>query len=45
MCSQPIITPDVEKEEDVEQEEAKEPPYEVLIHNDDVTNCIRRNGL
>ncbi|MFW6042529.1 MAG: ATP-dependent Clp protease adaptor ClpS [Chloroflexota bacterium] len=37
MCSQPILTPDVEKEEDVEQEEAKEPPYKVLIHNDDVT--------
>lgn len=37
MSAQPLITPDIEKEEDVEQETAKEPPYKVLIHNDDIT--------
>jgi ATP-dependent Clp protease adaptor protein ClpS len=37
--SSPLATPDVEKEEELEeeQEQAQEPPYRVLIHNDDVT--------
>ena len=33
MSAQPLVTPDIEKEEDVEQETAEEPPYKVLIHN------------
>lgn len=37
--SSPLSTPDIEKEEelDEEQQEEKEPPYKVLIHNDQVT--------
>lgn len=37
--SSPLTTPDIEKEEalDEEQQEEKEPPWKVLIHNDDVT--------
>ncbi len=37
MSLEPQITPDIEREEDIEQEAAEEPPYRVLIHNDDVT--------
>ncbi|MDX1664237.1 MAG: ATP-dependent Clp protease adaptor ClpS [Candidatus Promineifilaceae bacterium] len=35
----PTTTPDVEKEEALEEDQQadKEPPYKVLIHNDDVT--------
>ena len=37
--SSPLSTPDIDKEEalDEEQQEEKEPPYKVLIHNDEVT--------
>jgi len=37
--SSPLSTPEIEKEEalDAEQQEEKEPPYKVLIHNDEVT--------
>ena len=35
MSGDPLIAPGIE--EDVEQEEALEPPFRVLIHNDDVT--------
>jgi len=37
--SEPLTTPDVEKEEalEEEQETAEEPPWKVLIHNDEVT--------
>ncbi len=37
MIPNPLTAPDIEKEEEVEQEPAEEPPYRVLIHNDDVT--------
>lgn len=37
MSVDPAITPGVEREEAVEQEAAEEPPYRVLVHNDDVT--------
>ena len=37
MIHDPLAVPDIEKEEAVEQERAEEPPYRVLIHNDDVT--------
>ena len=37
MIPNPLTTPEIEKEEEVEQEPAEEPPYRVLIHNDDVT--------
>lgn len=37
--SDPLTTPDVEKEEELDEQEetAEEPPWKVLIHNDDVT--------
>jgi hypothetical protein len=35
MSGDPLITPEIE--EDVEQEEALEPPFRVLIHNGKVT--------
>jgi ATP-dependent Clp protease adaptor protein ClpS len=35
MSGDPLIAPEIE--EDVEQEEALEPPFRVLIHNDEVT--------
>ena len=41
--SSPLTTPDIEKEEaldeaeEQEQQAEKEPPYRVLIHNDEVT--------
>lgn len=41
--SSPLSTPDTEKEEaldeaeEQEQQAEKEPPYKILIHNDDVT--------
>lgn len=41
--SSPLTTPEIEKEEALEEEqegeqqEEKEPPYKVLIHNDEVT--------
>lgn len=37
MVRDPLTVPDVEKEEDVEEEPAEEPPYRVIVHNDDVT--------
>lgn len=37
MMAEMLIQPDIEKEEEIEQEESLEPPYRVLIHNDDVT--------
>lgn len=37
MSLDPQITPGIEPEEDIEQEAAEEPPYRVLVHNDDVT--------
>jgi len=37
MSLEPQIAPDIDREEDIEQEAAEEPPYRVLIHNDDVT--------
>ena len=37
MIPNPLTAPEIEKEEEVEQEPAEEPPYRVLIHNDDVT--------
>lgn len=37
MIPDPLTTPDIEKEEEIEQEPAEEPPYKVLIHNDEVT--------
>ena len=37
MIPDPLTAPEIEKEEEVEQEPAEEPPYRVLIHNDDVT--------
>jgi ATP-dependent Clp protease adaptor protein ClpS len=35
--SSPLPTPEIKKKEDVEAEQAKEPPWKVLIHNDNVT--------
>ena len=37
--SSPLTTPEIEKEEalDEEQQAEKEPPFRVLIHNDEVT--------
>jgi ATP-dependent Clp protease adaptor protein ClpS len=37
MSADPQTRPEIEKEEEIEQEPAEEPPYKVLIHNDDVT--------
>lgn len=37
MNPNPLEAPEIEKEEDVEQEAAEEPPYRVLVHNDEVT--------
>ncbi len=37
MSSVPLKTPDIEKEEEIDQESADEPPYRILIHNDHVT--------
>jgi len=37
MIHEPLTTPEIDKEEEIEQEPAEEPPYRVLIHNDDVT--------
>lgn len=37
MSLDPAITPGIEREEELEQEAAEEPPYRVLVHNDEVT--------
>lgn len=37
MIPDPLTAPEIDKEEDIEQEPAEEPPYRVLVHNDDVT--------
>lgn len=37
MMSDPLTVPEIEKEEETEQEPAEEPPYRVLIHNDEIT--------
>lgn len=37
MIPNPLTKPEIDKEEEIEQEPAEEPPYKVLIHNDDVT--------
>lgn len=37
MIPNPLKAPEIDKEEDVEQEAAEEPPYRVLVHNDEVT--------
>jgi ATP-dependent Clp protease adaptor protein ClpS len=37
MTTDSPFVPGIEREEDIEQETAEEPPYRVLIHNDDVT--------
>ncbi|HZD09736.1 MAG TPA: ATP-dependent Clp protease adaptor ClpS [Candidatus Binatia bacterium] len=37
MIPDPLAVPEIEKEEETDQEPAEEPPYKVLIHNDDVT--------
>lgn len=31
------LAPEIEEVEDIEQEDSLEPPYRVLVHNDDVT--------
>jgi hypothetical protein len=40
MVRDPLTVPDVEKEEDVEEEPAEEPPYRVLVHKWNVTFAI-----
>jgi ATP-dependent Clp protease adaptor protein ClpS len=37
MIRDPLIAPDIDKEEETEEETAEEPPFRVLIHNDEVT--------
>lgn len=37
MVSDPLTTPEIDKEEETEEETAEEPPYRVLVHNDNVT--------
>lgn len=32
-----LITPDIEEDTDTDEEVIEEPPYRVLIHNDDIT--------
>lgn len=37
MMLDPLTPTEIEKEEEIKQESAEEPPFKVLIHNDDVT--------
>lgn len=37
MVPDPLTVPQIDKEEEIEQEPAEEPPYRVLVHNDEVT--------
>lgn len=37
MSSPAVTTPEIIPDEDIDQEEALEPPYRIIVHNDDVT--------
>lgn len=37
MSLAPLQSPEIDKEEEIKQESEEEPPYKVLIHNDEIT--------